>query len=98
MNEHELQKLAVAALRKIGFTCIVTSNRKHTANTKGCPDVFVYIIKGAWIALEFKQPKSGKASKEQLILSEQEFSYIIDSIDKAIEMCIKFRNTNTKSE
>jgi hypothetical protein len=93
MNEHEIQKLAVAALRKIGFTCMVTSNRKHTANTKGCPDVFVYIVKGAWIGLEFKQPK-GKPSKEQLVLSERGFSYVVDSIDRAIDICINFKKKN----
>jgi hypothetical protein len=97
MNEHDIQKFAVIALRKCGFICCVTSNRKKTSNTKGMPDVYVHISKGAWVALEFKQPK-GKPSKEQLKLSEQGYSYIVDNIDTAIEMCIKFRNSNTKNK
>ncbi len=88
MNEHGIQNLAVKALRKIGFICIVTSNRKRTANTKGTPDVFVYIGKFRWIALEFKQPK-GKVSAEQTHLNEAGSSYIVYNVETAIKICME---------
>jgi hypothetical protein len=97
MTEHEIQKLSVAALRKTSFTCIVTSNRKKTSNTKGCPDVFVYVRRGLWIALEFKQPK-GKMSLEQATLNESGSSYIVDSIGGALQVCMKYRNVEHSAD
>jgi hypothetical protein len=90
MNEHEIQSLAVAALRKIGFTCCVTSNRKRTSNTKGTPDVFVHIGNAGWLAIEFKRPHGGRISSEQAKLNTLKNSYIVDNIDDAIEICLSF--------
>ena len=86
-NEHEIQNLAVKALRKIGFTCIITSNRRRTSNTKGTPDVYVYMEHGYWIGLEFKQPK-GKLTVEQTALNSDGSVYIVDSVDKAVRICL----------
>jgi hypothetical protein len=88
LTEHEIQNLAVNALRKIGFICIVTSNRKRTANTKGTPDVFVYVKNGLWIALEFKQPK-GIISKEQIYFNSVGSSYIVYCVDTAVKVCLE---------
>jgi len=84
LNEHAIQRYAVAALRKLGYTVIVTSNRKRTSNTAGCPDIFVYIKGGVWISLEFKQPKSGKASKAQSKLIDSGMTHIVTSVEEAI--------------
>lgn len=67
---------------------MVTSNRKRTANTKGTPDVYVYVEHGYWIALEFKQPK-GKLTTEQTALNSDGSIYIVDSVDKAIKICLE---------
>jgi hypothetical protein len=91
VNEHTIQNLAVAMLRKIGFTVHVTSNRKRTANTKGIPDTSIHIRGTKWIKMEFKQPK-GKISPEQLQLQQEGKIYIVDNTEDAIQICLKERN------
>ena len=90
MDEHEIQKYAVMALRKIGFTCCVTSNRKKTSNTRGTPDVFVNISNYHWTALEFKQP-DGKVSKTQKQLVDNKLSYIVTSAEEAVLIAISLK-------
>jgi hypothetical protein len=90
MNEHNIQNLAVAMLRKIGFTVCVSSNRKRTSNTKGIPDTFIHIKGKKWVAIEFKQPR-GKISLEQLRLERADMSYVVDNVEEAIQICLKER-------
>ena len=90
MNEHTIQNLAVAMLRKIGFTVCVSSNRKRTSNTKGMPDTFIHIKSKEWIAIEFKQPR-GKISLAQARLERADMSYVVDNVEEAIQICIKER-------
>ena len=90
MTEHTIQNLAVACLRKIGFTVCVTSNRKRTSNTKGTPDTFVNIKGAVWISLEFKQA-NGKVSIEQLALQQNGMSYVVTSAEEAVQVCLSFR-------
>jgi hypothetical protein len=84
MNEHDIQRYAVAALRKLGYTVIVTSNRRRTSNTRGTPDTFVW-AKKKWKALEFKQP-SGKLTKEQTLLCLSGQINIVTSVEEAIRV------------
>jgi hypothetical protein len=90
MTEHTIQNLAVAMIRKIGFTVHVTSNRKKTANTKGIPDTSVHIRGTKWIKIEFKQPR-GKISEEQEKLQKEGMIYIVDNVEDAIRICLKER-------
>jgi len=89
-TEREIQTTSVKTLRKMGATCLVTSNRKKTANTKGTPDVFVHMRNGMWLALEFKQPE-GKTTTEQFALNQQGYSYIVDSVGAAIKVVLDLR-------
>jgi hypothetical protein len=86
MTEHGIQKNAVKELRKLNFICCVTSNGKRTANTKGTPDVFVYIGHRVWTGLEFKQ-RVGKPTKEQKELEEIGANYICRSVEDAVMYC-----------
>jgi hypothetical protein len=88
MTEHEIQKASINLLHDNGFVCCVTSNRKRTANTKGTPDVFVFVGGKKWIAIEFKSP-CGKLSEEQKKLNERGAVYIIRSVEEAIKACWK---------
>ena len=90
LTEREIQTYAVKALRKIGFACCVTSNRRATANTKGTPDVFVHIKTGLWIGLEFKSP-TGLVSKEQT----DKNPFIARSIEEAVYTAMRAKKTLT---
>ena len=90
MNEREIQKKAVDHLRQAGFTVIVTSNRKKTANTKGAADIFVNIYRSVWIALDTKTP-TGKLSEEQQKLVDEGKVYIFTEPYEALDICITAR-------
>lgn len=64
MTERELQTDCVADLRKKGFKVYVTSQRGKSANTRGLPDVLIYLGRGYWLGLEFKT-LTGKTTPEQ---------------------------------
>jgi hypothetical protein len=87
MTEREIQTYAVKVLRKLGFTCCVTSNGRRTANTRGTPDVFVLIGKGYWIGLEFKSP-TGLVSKEQYDINP----HVARSIEEAVSTTMRAKD------
>ena len=66
MNERDIQREAVKWLRKEGYQVLVTSNGRKTANTRGTPDLFVW-VKDRWRAFDTKQP-NGKITLEQVDL------------------------------
>lgn len=82
LTERTIQREAVRALRRMGYTVCVTSNMRRTANTIGTPDVFCNPAKRVWIGLEFKRP-DGKLSEAQTALREAVF--VCRSVQDAIE-------------
>jgi hypothetical protein len=90
MSERAIQNLAVAMIRKIGFTVCVSSNRKRTSNTKGMPDTFIHIKGRKWIGMEFKRPE-GETSLAQAKLAKANMSYVVDNVEDAIGICLKER-------
>lgn len=72
-------------MRQMGYTVCVTSNNRHTANTKGTPDVFCRVKGKTWLALEFKAP-TGKLSEEQEEIKDG--VYICRSVQDAIDVVV----------
>ena len=80
MTERDIQRQAVKWLRKEGYDVIVTSNGRRTANTRGTPDLFVW-VKDRWYAFDTKMP-GGKLSPEQLRLFGQGKLTIYTSLEQ----------------
>ena len=87
MTEREIQRRIIDALRKAGCLVCVTSNRRHTANTPGTPDLFVW-HKGRWTALEVKSP-DGRLTVKQSALVESGAVHVVRSVEEALRavMC-----------
>ena len=87
MTERELQRQIVDALREAGCLVCVTSNRRHTANTPGTPDLFVWYA-GKWTALEVKSP-DGRLTAKQSALTESGAVHVVRSVEEALRavMC-----------
>lgn len=79
MTERQIQKYTVKLLRLAGYRVFVTSNNRHTANTKGTPDIFAF-KSGIWYAIECKSDV-GKPSKEQSELLALGATYIVSSFE-----------------
>ena len=92
MNEHDIQREAVDLLRDEGYIVCVTSNRRHTANTKGTPDVLVALHSALWLGLEFKQP-GGKLTQEQETLYAHGNIRVVTSAKEALK-AVKFAERN----
>lgn len=88
MTEHDIQREYVKRLKDGGFLCCVTSNGKKTANTRGTPDVFIYLQDGLWIALESKS-EDGRLTPEQGALSSEGAIGIIRNVDQALAYIVK---------
>ena len=89
-TEHDIQHAEVESLRKWGFVVKVTSNRRHTSNTKGLADVFVHVDQGLWLALEFKTA-TGRISAEQAKQIDAGMVRKITKRGEALEACIELR-------
>ena len=87
MTEREIQRRIIDALRKAGCLVCVTSNRRHTANTPGTPDLFVWRA-GRWTALEVKSP-DGRLTARQSALVESGAVTVVRSVEEALRavMC-----------
>jgi len=87
MTEREIQRRIIDALRKSGCLVCVTSNRRHTANTPGTPDLFVW-HGGRWTALEVKSP-DGRLTAKQSALVESGAVHVVRSVEEALRavMC-----------
>ena len=87
MTERETQRRIVDALREAGCLVCVTSNRRHTANTPGTPDLFVW-RDGVWTALEVKSP-DGRLTVKQSALVESGAVTVVRSVEEALRavMC-----------
>jgi Holliday junction resolvase len=87
VTEREVQRQIVDALRKAGCLVCVTSNRRHTANTPGTPDLFVW-RDGRWTALEVKSP-DGRLTAKQSALAESGAVTVVRSVEDALRavMC-----------
>ena len=87
VTEREIQRRIVGALRKAGCLVCVTSNRRHTANTPGTPDLFVW-HEGKWTALEVKSP-DGRLTAKQSALVESGAVHVVRSVEDALRavMC-----------
>jgi hypothetical protein len=83
-TERQIQEPLVKLLRKFKYGVCVTSNRRHTSNTPGTPDVFVLVSNYWWIALEVKSRK-GKVSKQQAALEHEGGSYVVRSVEEGFE-------------
>ncbi len=86
MNERELQRMAVDALRQIGYTVLVSNNRRKTSNSKGMPDCIVYDERRRWIALDFKNPNGSRLSKEQEVYQKLGMIFYPTSIGEALDI------------
>jgi len=84
MTEREIQRRIIDALRKAGCLVCVTSNRRHTANTPGTPDLFVW-HKGRWTALEVKSP-DGRLTVKQSALVESGAVHVVRSVEDALRV------------
>jgi Holliday junction resolvase len=91
MTERETQRRIVDALRKAGCLVCVTSNRRHTANTPGTPDLFVWHA-GKWTALEVKSP-SGKLTAKQSALTESGAVHVVRSVEDALFIVLGYWQT-----
>lgn len=67
MAERQVQRDAVALLRKRGYLVHVTSDHRKSHHTKGLPDIIVSVGRGLWVGLEAKSA-TGKLSEEQEVL------------------------------
>jgi len=87
MTEREIQRRIIDALRGAGCLVCVTSNRRHTANTPGTPDLFVWYA-GKWTALEVKSP-DGRLTARQSALVESGAVTVVRSVEEALRavMC-----------
>jgi len=87
MTEREIQRRIIDALRKAGCLVCVTSNRRHTANTPGTPDLFVW-HEGRWTALEVKS-SDGRLTTKQSALVESGAVHVVRSVEEALRavMC-----------
>jgi len=84
MTEREIQRRIIDALRKAGCLVCVTSNRRHTANTPGTPDLFVW-RDGKWTALEVKSP-DGRLTAKQSALVESGAVHVVRSVEDALQV------------
>jgi len=84
MTEREIQRRIIDALRKAGCLVCVTSNRRHTANTPGTPDLFVW-HEGKWTALEVKSP-DGRLTVKQSALVESGAVHVVRSVEDALQV------------
>lgn len=84
--ERTIQREAVKTLRRLGHTCLVTSSRKKSKNTRGTPDVFVSMADGDWRGLEFKS-ETGKDSEAQFVLIAAGLVFRCRSVDDALFQC-----------
>ena len=89
MTERDVQRQTVKVLRKLGYTVVVTSNRGPTANTKGCPDLFVWTGR-KWVGLDTKQP-GGKLSKEQIVLEMAGAVRYFTSVEQGLRIVTEAR-------
>jgi|YNPMSStandDraft_1061717.scaffolds.fasta_scaffold181466_2 hypothetical protein len=88
VTEREIQRRIIDALRKAGCLVCVTSNRRHTANTPGTPDLFVWYA-GKWTALEVKSP-DGKLTAKQSALVESGAVYVVRSVEEALRAVLGY--------
>ena len=84
LSERDIQTVAVRALRKLGFSVNVSSNRRHTANTEGLPDLHVHIRGALWLAIEVKC-KGGKLQPRQSELAKSGKILVLDSVESIIQ-------------
>jgi len=91
VTEREIQRRIIDALRKAGCLVCVTSNRRHTANTPGTPDLFVWHA-GKWTALEVKSP-SGKLTAKQSALTESGAVHVVRSVEDALFIVLGYWQT-----
>ena len=80
MTERNIQREAVKWLRKNGYEVLVTSNGRKTANTRGMPDLFIWLA-DAWRAFDTKKP-GGKLSPEQEKLFRDDKLQIYSSLEE----------------
>lgn len=90
-TEREIQRAAVAALRKLNYMVIVTSTYRSVRNTRGTPDLFVFRRgygyphdPGRWVGIEVKSG-TGPLTAEQQALVDAGMVTVCRSVEDAID-------------
>ena len=91
-SERDIQRQTVAALRKLGYTVLVTSTNRAARNTRGTPDVLASIGRGLWLGLETKR-EGGVLSMEQVKMQAAGQILVYTSPEDAIGLVQKARKT-----
>lgn len=87
MTESEIRRLIYRAFDKMGVTYISTSDNRKSRNTRGCPDIFVWV--GHWEGIDVKTPE-GKLSPEQEEHVREHRMWIVRSVEEAVYLAQKF--------
>src|SRR3990167_3381668 len=93
MTESDIRHQIYEAFKKLGITYISTSDNRKSRNTKGCPDIFVWV--GHWEGLDAKTP-GGKLSAEQEEHVREHRMWIVRSVDEAVRVVQKFQDIDRK--
>lgn len=82
--EREIQTRAVRLGRELGWTILVSSDRRATASTRGTPDVWVHVFGALWAGVEFKSP-IGRVRKEQQEMADDHMVALVRSVDEFLD-------------
>lgn len=88
MTEREIQTAAVKALRALGSTVFVQSDRRR-AVVRGTPDVFASLpgrVPMRYVGIEIKSP-SGKLTKEQIAEEKLGAICVCRSVNDVLRAC-----------